>query len=295
MQAHNNGQKGRSRNFIFTINNPADEWGNPEELIKRFVADGGKYIRFGDEIAPTTGTEHWQGFCEYKQQRFIKGISWSTFEHTAWLHIRNGSVAANLEYTGKEALDGVHEWGQRPGQGARKDWEEVHKLVKTGSDWSNIADHNPQLAYTGKRSICEAITEQTQMFRGDRKVVWCYGVTGAGKTHRADADGAVDMSYEMGSWRDYKGEKVVVWDEIDKWEKVRWDHLLKLMDKYPRNVQMRNSNCPWAAETIYITSTEEPGMIVPAAYWDQINRRVTEIHEYPIAYGAAGYVVNQKK
>lgn len=281
----------KTRNFVFTINNPQDHWGSPEYLIESFIADGGKYIRFGDEIAPSTGTMHWQGFCEYKNQRFKKGISTSTFEKTAWLQERYGNVDSNLVYTGKEAIDGIHEWGKRPGQGAREDWEEIKKSIKAGKSFKDIAEDNTYLAGTCGNGIKGLIEIWQPAKPVKRFVKWNWGVTRSGKTYEGIKEGGVKISMTpAGQWQNYKGEKVAIINELDKYDKVNWRTILEMLDNDAYQLECRNVNQAWNAEKIYITSILNPKDVVPALLQEELFARVDVVQEFKTSFNGAAKV-----
>ena len=56
-------KSGRQRNYRFTFNNYKPE---DEERLLELVPKPLKYIIYGHEIAPTTGTPHLQGFCAFE-------------------------------------------------------------------------------------------------------------------------------------------------------------------------------------------------------------------------------------
>lgn len=85
------------RKYVFTW------FGATEQKIKEFIAycekRNYKYM-LGDEICPTTGKQHWQGYVEGKN-------SWakSTLDRLidgGWCESAKGSVKDNWKYTGKD-------------------------------------------------------------------------------------------------------------------------------------------------------------------------------------------------
>lgn len=110
-----------SRRYIFTINN----W------TKHPTFDQGKltYLLFGEEIAPTTGTPHLQGYLECKALcRFTALHKIPGFE-SASFRIAIADHAANYRYCTK---DGTYfEYGTAgPGAGARTDIYTARDIMK---------------------------------------------------------------------------------------------------------------------------------------------------------------------
>jgi hypothetical protein len=87
----------RTRRWCFTINNPVV---SAEELCKS-VADGYqvRYIVTGEEVAPTTGTCHLQGFVEFVNPATFEQVR-SRFEG-AHLEPAKGSNTQNKTYCTK--------------------------------------------------------------------------------------------------------------------------------------------------------------------------------------------------
>ena len=109
--------KARYRSFIYTLNNPAENGGTPEliGLLKTMCS----YIIIGEEVAPTTGTIHWQGFCELNNQVTISKINKMAKWHT---EARKGSAAACDKYCRKDGKI-ICEYGKLPCPGKRTDIE----------------------------------------------------------------------------------------------------------------------------------------------------------------------------
>lgn len=268
----------RARGFCFTLNNPDQHnFGDPDKLLHRAKKYGCSFIKFALEIGEE-GTPHYQGFLYYNNQRVMTRVAKKLFKGKAHLEIMRGNDFQNEQYISKDPIEGPYEWGTKPSQGTRSDWTEVHNSIKKGASWLEIADTNAQLAYTCKRSIDESIAIHTKATTGERNVIWLWGDTGTGKTRTAYDAGATSMEWSNATWRDYTaGTKTVVWDEFDKWTNVPWANILKLLDRYPVNVQMRYNNQAWTAETIYITSTDQPQNVVPTHLWTQVQRRLKTI------------------
>lgn len=99
----------RYRNWVFTLNNP-QEHGFPR-LTSDMI-----WLRYGEEVAPTTGTPHLQGVVHFKSKRVMPTDLYPWCRNAHWEHM-GGSISANLTYTGKEASEEagtLHEFGVRP-------------------------------------------------------------------------------------------------------------------------------------------------------------------------------------
>jgi hypothetical protein len=80
------------------------------------------------------------------------------------------------------------------------------------------------------------------------------GAPGSGKSHfcyaASTARGSVCGRCEW--WDGYEGQESVVIDDFYGW--IKYDELLKIMDKYPYQVPIRGGYVPFVSKTLYITS-----------------------------------------
>jgi len=58
----------RNRNFCFTWNNYDEQ---SIEYLNNYAGFGAKYVAYAEEVAPTTGTKHLQGFLSFKDAKTI--------------------------------------------------------------------------------------------------------------------------------------------------------------------------------------------------------------------------------
>lgn len=101
----------RSRKFVFTLNNYKSD--DIRHIITILDEKDCKYI-FGEEVAPTTGTKHLQGYIEFKnQKKYSEIINYCiktscpevkapTPFKTAYLKTAKGTLEQNYNYCTKE-------------------------------------------------------------------------------------------------------------------------------------------------------------------------------------------------
>lgn len=274
-----------ARGYCFTLNNPdKHDLGHPDIMKHKFEKHEVTWAFWSLEVGQN-GTPHYQGVLYFKAPRLMKAVNKKLFNNHAHLETKRGSVVANIHYISKDPIEGPWEHGDRPMQGKRSDWAEVRRMIKTGADNEKILDTFPHV-FPNQKCINEYRLSIAKPYEGERKVIWNWGVTGAGKTYAAKQAGAVHVKYVGGSWRGYNGEECVVLDEMDKWDKVPWDEMLLMLDSNPITLNMRYFNLPWNAKTIYICTTTVPDTIIPGAWYDQMLRRITEVHHYTKTYSA---------
>ncbi len=100
----------------------------------------------------------------------------------------------------------------------------------------------------------------TQPQRSKKTEVWVlYGGTGTGKSYFALKRSAQEDTYwkQRGGWWDnYLGQKTVVIDEYKAW--LPWTVFLQVMDEYPLQVEVKNGNVQFLAETVVFTTNWWP-------------------------------------
>lgn len=92
-----NHSRRRVRNWCFTLNNYTDE-----DISTLTSLTDAQYM-FEQEIAPTTGTEHLQGFIIFKNPRTITGLK-RILRSAHWEEMK-GTIDQNILYCTKEKED----------------------------------------------------------------------------------------------------------------------------------------------------------------------------------------------
>lgn len=87
----------RTRRWVFTTNNPKGEMNEFIENLTKSVAT--RYLVVGRELAPTTGTLHWQGFVEFENAATFNQVK----QRIEGAHIEpaKGSNSQNRDYCTK--------------------------------------------------------------------------------------------------------------------------------------------------------------------------------------------------
>ena len=106
---HPNHNPRQLRNFVFTLNNysPVD--------IEQLLDYSCKYIVFAEEIAPTTGTPHLQGYVELEDKQSFKRLL-ERLPKGIHVEPRYGSQEAAIKYIkdpeGKPKPEKIYEKGE---------------------------------------------------------------------------------------------------------------------------------------------------------------------------------------
>lgn len=252
----------QSRNYCFTAWNEDFSHIN----IKAFYNEYDDIIRgllVGDEIAPTTGKRHWQGFIQFKNKK-TKGGAFTILKHAFKINFSQGLFACK----GTEKDNDIYcsksnktiKLGTFKTQGGRTDLEEIYRLIKNGSSMLYIAE-NFASQWTQYRRSFEKYKElcQQRSSRSIRKlhVELISGPTNTYKTSSVfTASDPEDTFLIDGSdlqwWDGYNGEKTLIIDEYNN--DVKITQLLKLLDKFPKRLSIKGGFTYANWTEVYITT-----------------------------------------
>ncbi|ADD62455.1 replication-association protein [Cyclovirus PK5222] len=244
------------RRFCFTWNNyPDTAYEKCETFIQKFC----KYGIVGEELAPTTGTPHLQGFCNLRKPTRFSTIK-KHLDNSIHIEKANGSDEQNQAYCSKTGI--FFEEGSPTKQGQRNDLQLLvddvigHPDIKT----KDIAAKYPSTFVRYFRGIKELqrvvhpVAER--MFKTE--VYYYWGPPGTGKSRRAleeaQATGNGSIYYKpRGLWWDgYEQQDSVIIDDFYGW--IKYDELLKITDRYPYKVQIKGGFEEFTSKKIFITS-----------------------------------------
>jgi len=252
-----------------------------------------QYLVAQQEIAPTTGQRHWQGYVYFKKNMRLSACK-KLLPRAHW-EASKGSPEQNQAYCTKEesrAPDTLpYEVGTPPIKGKRTDLDSFKDAVRSGKRMRELADEgflSVLARYPRLYANLSALTRPDT--NPDRKVVLLYGKAGAGKTrHVMDKHGKTDELYlqpiSNGTpWFDgYDGHKVALLDDFDgAASKVPLTQTLKLLDIYPIQVPTKGGHAWWNPDTIYITTNLKPSdwydFSSREEQYHALIRRISEAH-----------------
>ncbi|QDJ95233.1 replication-associated protein [Capybara virus 13_cap1_257] len=258
------------KNWVFTLNNPSEDF--EARLLETLEANANfKFVAGQREIAPTTGTEHFQGLVVLEEK---KRLSWlrEFFSDTAHFEVMRGRIPQALAYCTKEETRKPHyepiTWGEQPqnAQGKRNDLDAVKALIDSGASESTIAEEHFSSWVRHHKGFREY--KRMKITPRDWKTeVWVIiGPTGTGKSRAAAAsqENPSQLYYKQAHtdwWDGYDGQETVILDDFYGW--VRYDEMLRLMDRYPMLVQIKGGQTQFLAKTIVLTSNTMPSSWYP--------------------------------
>lgn len=269
----------RTRGYIFTLNNYTPE----QELVLQDLDV--KYIIYGREIAPTTGTPHLQGYFYLHHAKTFKSTKKFVGIDSIHLEQAKGSPQSNKKYCSKDA--NVFTKGEAPNQGRRADIDDYRDMVKSGASLREIVDSGANWQNIRITEKYLTLYEKPRDFVPE--VYWFYGKSGTGKTRKVfETAKELDLDlYVCDSnakwWDGYDGHNAVLIDDM-RGTYCSYNRLLRLLDRYECRVEVKGGYRQLRATHMFITSPFHPQEMY-SDYWshsekdtyEQLSRRITEI------------------
>lgn len=242
------------------------------------------YLIYGRETCPKSGRLHWQCYAEFHdkvttahiQKHMCRGIKCHT-------EAAEGTPTDNYNYCRKinqkpevPANEVWHEHGTmmeyQPGK--RTDLERVRDAIYDGATYDEIIYNHPSVGSRCPRWVEEIIriTEPERDWETECILLW--GPTGTGKTRFCHEQGAKRVAFNGRFYAGYRGEPVVYFDEVplQRWPR---DEFLRMTDRYPHEVEVKNGWRNWCPRVIYFTMNEDPTPLLEAD--EALARRFTEV------------------
>ena len=282
----------KTRAWCFTVNNPT-EGGLAQE--RAFLSDmQGNHCQYyirGNEIAPTTGTPHWQGYVYLDNALTNRGLRRKMpFLGRAALLAAKGTPLQNKKYCSKEG-DFI-EAGVVPCQGKRSDVSSaVDCLITNEYSLVTVAKQFPAEFVKMHRGL-EALATMCRATRRTwkTKVYWLHGATGTGKSRWAFE---VSESLKVPAfykdchskwWDGLTEQRLCVLDDYRP-DMCTFSALLNLFDQYPLSLEVKGGTRPCLFKYIIVTCP-----YTPEEHWknqseerlQQLLRRITYCVQFPV-------------
>lgn len=244
----------------------------------------------GQETCPSTSTPHLQIYLELKKKTTLTGVKKLLGSTAVHLEMARGTWQDNQKYCSKEKV--FLEVGTPNKQGRRHDLEEVKSAIDEGMTHADLWNFFFKDMVKYRKSFEEYANILRSKKREMPKVYIWWGATGTGKTKGAFelAEREFDDDFWVwpgGNWFDgYRGQRVAIFDEFHGGEnQIDFPLWKKLCDRYPLTVPVKGSFTNWGPEVIIFTSNVNPKNWwpeerKPEAWWDQFERRTSEIKEF---------------
>lgn len=263
----------QSKSWVFTLNNPT------EDNIKFLEAIEVNRIAVGEEIAPSTGTKHLQGFITFKRAYRLAQLK----KLLPTAHWEKARVSDAANYCLKEKIL-INKDNSKPGK--RSDIEEFMKDIKAGKRPIELMEEHPtcMAKYEG---LYKRYKSELRKYDGQRIVLWVYGAPGTGKTktfhdHFSPPD-ARSVTFKNEFVIGYSGEQYVLIDDFRP-KSTHLDEFLRITDRYPYIVNVKHGEVNWNAKLIYITAPTDPELAFTEKHTEnmgQVLRRLRGVYKLP--------------
>jgi len=223
------------------------------------IVDKGKarYVCFGKEVAPSTGTPHLQGFMYCGKVRAPKAKK--ILGPRVHVLVADKSVSCNVDYCRKECVDGVfYEFGtvpsDGPGEGERERWRITKQCAMEG----RLVDVDPDIFirhYGNLKRIASDYMQNHALLEGVCGL-WIYGESGIGKSFSVRQSFPKCFPKCVNKWWDgYQGEEVVVMDDLDIGHSMMGHYLKIWSDRYSFIAEIKGS-AQWIRPKLFIITSQ---------------------------------------
>lgn len=281
----------RHRNVCATLNNYTEM---EYQLAKHFIHNACSYGIVAKEVGDECKTPHLQCYFEFSGQKTqlsllkLLGENVNDGKPVKWYFgERKGSPKQASDYCryadydrkthSGTVLNDYIEAGELSKQGERTDWKEAVSAIARREDIADVIIAQPQLL-PNIRALerFQQITLKPK-HRPNIKVIVRYGKAGCGKSHYAHQLDDV-YSKPAGAWWDgYKGQKVILMDDYNG-SFMAHNELLRVLDKWAYNLQIKGGYVQAQYETVIITSNNPPWRWYRDGLRPQLARRLHEVY-----------------
>lgn len=268
-----------------------------------------KWVIFGEEVCPTTGRPHLQGYVKFaKRQRFtqvtkiIETAHWAVADKSDELNYIYCSKTGTGKFANPDGVSNIekgkfHEFGTRPefgnaGEREQKRWHAAHDHALNG-EWDAVDKQIMVSFYRNLRAIHEDFRPASEVagYHGrdlKKHFFWLYGPPGSGKTSGVYKEAAklgrpVYQKAHNKWWDHYTENSVVLFDDVNKTETWLGDFIKLWCQEYPFQAETKGGMTTIRPEYVYFTSNYRPDQI-----WSDddmllasIRRRVRQVHVPP--------------
>lgn len=262
------------------------------QIFKLFVAN--------KEVAGT-GTPHLQGYSEMKHPSTIKSLQkrLKMLGQGRWhIEVANGTRKQNLQYI-KKTKSTLDICIGDPNDKAFEQKERIHNknklepvidMIKAGSNIHDIAVQNPAMYVRSSTGIEKLYHHFSQPRNFQTIGYWLYGETGQGKSRWANQHfpEAYYKDPETDWWDGYYGQETVIIDDYRPSKSLSFAKILRLVDRYPLQVQVKCAFAQFVSKRIIFTSPMSLLDTFSRCEWlkseelDQLQRRIPhQLHFFP--------------
>jgi len=295
----------RARAFVFTLNNPSS-YANDHEVKPanwdKILDDVNKawdrnmnlkikFLMYGEEVAPTTGMPHMQGYVVFMNPRTLNGAIEAMNEffflvggcnNHPHVEIARGDYNQNLEYCSKGGS--LRRFGEAPAQGKRTNLADISQMLQDGSSIKDIAIEMPDLFIRYNRGILAMQALLFEKRTTQPTITWLWGATGVGKTRQVVERHRDSLYFKDQTkwWDGYTQQEAILIDDFNG--QLPCKDLLRILDRYEYQGEIKGAHVQVNSPFIYITCDRPPSAFYEGIDLEQLVRRLDHvIHVKPVA------------
>ena len=266
----------RHRRWCFTLNNYTEDEYNAINALEP------SYIVVGKEGQQEGQTPHLQGYVEWKDNKTMTACK-RQLSRRAHVEVAKGSPQQASDYCKKEGA--FYEKGERCNQGKRTELVRATETIRErGMD--ALLDEAPELFVKFANGFSKLEAHYSKHRTHAPKVIWLWGNAGCGKTRLAVGNCTPNdyFIWQGGKfWNGYHQQQRVIIDDfaIERGSDYdyRYRFLLRLLDRYNLEVEIKGSHMKFNSPMIFITCEFPPDHFWQHNELAQVTRRLHAIHE----------------
>lgn len=283
-----------ARRWCYTVHNDTWQLGGP--ISQPLSADSPVIYACGQfERAPDTGRIHFQAYAEFSTvQSGRKSATLCGLPATAHHEAARGTPDQCRDYCKKSdtAIPGtfveVGVWrSESERQGNTKPMAKFWADAKSGKPLHQLLWDEPELYTRAHKTVGILAALAPRPPRPQPRVYFFTGGTGTGKTRTATSCTGIScwissFTGKTAWFTGYMGQPIAILDDLRD-STFELPFLLRLLDRYPMDVEIKGSTVPWTPHVIIITSN------VPLSGWyghvdgesrAAFDRRITDVWEF---------------
>lgn len=252
-----------------------------------------RYLVFQQERCPETNRLHWQGYCYLDAAKALGGVR-RLMPGAHWEPRRGTHEEARAYCTkAKSRVAGPFERGDPPSQGERGDLKALCEAVASGRTDRELALSMPECIVKYRSGISALRFAFVEPRAHKTRCIVLWGAAGCGKSRWAHRTFPTAFHKDPGEWWDgYVGNDVVILDEF--YGQLSLAYMLKMLDRYPCQFQIKGGYVVFRAKLVIITSNTDPlewyrglservdraGRERPVVWQPQFFRRIEHVYRY---------------
>jgi len=272
------------RAYVFTWNNYTEE---DEEYIQTKIKDTARYLLYGKETAPSTGTPHLQGYVYFHNAKHQKSVA--RLFRKNWVKPARGTADDSYVYCRKEGTY-YYEHGDKPmakeqrnkkgGEGQKARWANAAQKGKEGR-LGELEEEDPQIYILHGNRLASLYEPNTSTIDGTLEHEWWVGPTGSGKSRLLWELYPDHFPKALNKWWDgYKYQEIVAIEEWSPKNDCTASALKRWADRYTFSGEMKGGTLhKLRPKKIIVLSNYTPQQcFLNSEDLEPILRRFTVIH-----------------